>query len=149
MFIDFIYNAYISSIGCGGVIRYLPATITYPPDYMRNYSNNENCTWYISRRYYEGYYRIKFTHMDTERNYDFVEVWNDNGYHIKVSGQRIPREYPYLRGSTRLRFTSDDSNPGFSGFSVRIGMLLHYTNAKSSFIEMHSSCILIYKCYRI
>ena len=102
-------------IVCGGYIP-LPFEGRYP-EFSRHYRNNERCFWEGSA---DQWYILRFTHLDTEAGYDFVQVRNDDvGYNRRFSGSRTP-EPIRLYGLTLVTFTSDDSNCHYTGFAVQI-----------------------------
>ena len=107
---------------------------------MDQYGDDENVTWTIGREQNCTHVLVKINHIDTEKNYDFLQIGGN-----RYSGNTIPQTEGYesdessdddddddddddemliitnygfteLRAPLFIGFTSDGSNSDFGGF---------------------------------
>ncbi|XP_078491059.1 cubilin-like [Ciona intestinalis] len=93
------------------------------PGYPNNYPNNVNCTWTINSLDGMNIHVILHT-FDTERNSDYLTIFNYTTQMAKLSGSHSQSEY-YSTGNTlTLRFNSN-------GSGARSGFYATYTHVRS------------------
>jgi hypothetical protein len=78
-------------------------------EFPNNYENNLKQYWVICA--HQNFpLCMRFTHFDTERNYDFVSIWLSNGSTIGYySGRHLPSMTIRTYKNTLMNFTSDYS----------------------------------------
>jgi flagellar hook assembly protein FlgD len=82
-----------------------------------NYGNNENLTETLS---IQGTCSLWVALQgETERNYDFVTIYNENGQEVRQLSGPLDESFTVDGSSIRIRFTSDSSVTK-DGFSVQI-----------------------------
>ena len=100
---------------CLGTVDVNNSRIT-SPNYPQHYGNNEDCYWFLWSK--EQDIHLVFEYFHTEKNYDFVRLYNEEStligsYHGKLSSNTA---IDVSSNRINITFTSDhiDIYPGFS-----------------------------------